>query len=239
MSQESREPILEAVDASKSYPAPNGAGELSVLRSVSFALAPGESLAIVGPSGSGKTTLLGLCAGLDRVSSGSIRLAGVLLDQLGEDERARVRGEHTGFVFQNFQLIPTLTALENVMVPAELLGTMNAAPRRSQKALRAEAADRLASVGLAGRHDHYPSQLSGGEQQRVALARAFINRPKLLFADEPTGNLDGETAERVVSLLFELNRNAATALVLVTHNPDLAARTQRVLRLRDGAVVSG
>jgi len=186
-------------------------------------------MAVVGPSGSGKTTLLGLCAGLDRPTGGSVELAGRLLDSLDEDGRARVRNSSVGFVFQNFQLIPTLTALENVLVPLELRGERGCGPQG--RAL-------LARVGLSDRSDHYPVQLSGGEQQRVALARAFINSPKILFCDEPTGNLDGENADSMVELIFELNRERGTTLVLVTHNDELAGRCQRVLRLRGGAVVS-
>ncbi len=226
------QPVLEVRQLTKTYR--TGDQELTVLRDVSFAVQPGATCAIVGPSGSGKTTLLGLCAGLDRASSGSVRLAGAALEDLDEDERARVRNEQTGFVFQNFQLIPTLTALENVMVPAEL--RPRTAGRGNGAALAAAAGALLARVGLAARSAHYPAQLSGGEQQRVALARAFINQPKILFADEPTGNLDAETSARVVELLFELNAQAGTALVLVTHNPDLAALTGRTIRLRDGAM---
>ena len=225
-------PVLEVRRLTKTYR--SGDRELTVLREVSFSLAAGATCAIVGPSGSGKTTLLGLCAGLDRASSGSVVLAGIALDGLDEDARARVRNEHTGFVFQNFQLVPTLTALENVMVPAELRA---GSTRRASTALAAEATDLLRQVGLESRRGHYPTQLSGGEQQRVALARAFINRPRLLFADEPTGNLDAETSARVVELLLGLNAQAGTALVLVTHNPELAARTGRTIRLRDGAMV--
>ena len=236
-------PVLDVRQLTKTYR--SGDRELTVLKAVSFTLAPGATCAIVGPSGSGKTTLLGLCAGLDRATSGSVVLAGVALDDLDEDDRARVRNEHTGFVFQNFQLVSTLTALENVMVPAELRagnggGRHNdggTVPRRSSAELAAEATDLLQQVGLADRRGHYPAQLSGGEQQRVALARAFINRPRLLFADEPTGNLDAETSERVVQLLLDLNAQSGTALVLVTHNPELAARTGRTIRLRDGAMV--
>ena len=205
------------------------AGPLEVLRETSFELGAGASLAIVGPSGSGKTTLLGLCAGLDRATAGSVELAGKRLDALDEDARARVRNESVGFVFQNFQLIPTLTALENVLVPLELRGERRCEPR---------GAALLARVGLAERADHYPVQLSGGEQQRVALARAFINRPKILFCDEPTGNLDGDNADSMVELIFGLNRERGTTLVLVTHNAELAARCQRILRLRNGTVVS-
>jgi putative ABC transport system ATP-binding protein len=205
------------------------AGPLTVLHEASFELEAGATLAIVGPSGSGKTTLLGLCAGLDRATSGSVELAGERLDPLGEDALARVRNANVGFVFQNFQLIPTLTALENVLVPLEL---------RGERGGEAEARALLGRVGLAGRADHYPVQLSGGEQQRVALARAFANRPKILFCDEPTGNLDGDTAGSMVELIFGLNRERSTTLVLVTHNVELAGRCQRVLRLKNGAVVS-
>ena len=204
-------------------------GALTVLRDVSFALNAGDTCAIVGPSGSGKTTLLGLCAGLDQPGSGKVILAGRELGSLSEDQRAQVRNESVGFVFQNFQLIPTLTALENVLVPLELRG--GAVEER-------EATDLLARVGLGDRLDHYPQQLSGGEQQRVALARAFINRPRILFCDEPTGNLDGDTAHAMVELIFGLNRERGTTLVLVTHDLELARRTQRIIRLRSGAVIS-
>jgi putative ABC transport system ATP-binding protein len=205
------------------------AGPLTVLHEASFDLEAGASIAIVGPSGSGKTTLLGLCAGLDRATGGSVELAGERLDSLDEDARARVRNESVGFVFQNFQLIPTLTALENVLVPLELRGEAGCEPQG--RAL-------LERVGLGPRADHYPVQLSGGEQQRVALARAFINGPKILFCDEPTGNLDGDTAESMVELIFGLNRERGTTLVLVTHNFELAGRCQRILRLKGGSVTS-
>ncbi len=229
-------PVLEVQQLTKTYR--SGDRELTVLKGVTFSLATGATCAIVGPSGSGKTTLLGLCAGLDRATSGSVRLAGVALDTLDEDARARLRNEHTGFVFQNFQLVPTLTALENVMVPAELRGGYTGGPgRRVASELRTEATELLRQVGLEDRKGHYPTQLSGGEQQRVALARAFINRPALLFADEPTGNLDEETSDRVVELLLGLNAKSGTALVLVTHNAELAAKTGRTIRLRDGAMV--
>jgi putative ABC transport system ATP-binding protein len=204
--------------------------QLTVLKEVNFSLAAGASLAIVGPSGSGKTTLLGLCAGLDRPSEGSVELAGQSIGELSEDERALVRNAHVGFVFQNFQLIPTLTALENVLVPLELRGQGGAAAEEEARAL-------LARVGLGERYDHYPVQLSGGEQQRVALARAFLNRPKILFCDEPTGNLDGDTAHAMVDLIFGLNLERQTTLVLVTHDLDLASRCRRILRLKGGAVV--
>ena len=204
-------------------------GPLTVLNEVSFSLSAGASLAIVGPSGSGKTTLLGLCAGLDRPSGGTVALAGVEIGGLDEDARARVRNEHVGFVFQNFQLIPTLTALENVLVPLEL---------RGERGKETEARELLARVGLGEREDHFPIQLSGGEQQRVALARAFINRPKILFCDEPTGNLDGTTAQAMVELIFGLNRERGTTLVLVTHDPELARKCGRIIRLKGGAVIS-
>ncbi len=205
------------------------AGVLTVLHEVSFTVEAGDTCAIVGPSGSGKTTLLGLCAGLDQPRSGTVTLAGRELGALTEDQRAQVRNESVGFVFQNFQLIPTLTALENVLVPLELRGV---------KVDEREAKELLARVGLGDRLDHYPQQLSGGEQQRVALARAFINRPRILFCDEPTGNLDGDTAHAMVELIFGLNRERGTTLVLVTHDLELARRTQRIIRLRNGAVLS-
>ena len=200
-------------------------------KEVSFALRAGASLAIVGPSGSGKTTLLGLCAGLDQPTSGTVELAGNSIGALSEDARALVRNGHVGFVFQNFQLIPTLTALENTLVPVELRGQGGAAAEADARAL-------LARVGLGERFDHYPVQLSGGEQQRVALARAFMNWPKILFCDEPTGNLDGDTAHAMVELIFGLNHEKGTTLVLVTHDLDLAKRCGRIIRLKGGAVVS-
>jgi len=190
---------------------------------------PGSTLSIVGPSGSGKTTLLGLCAGLDRPSSGSVELNSIRLETLNEDERAQVRNQHVGFIFQNFQLLSTLTALENVMVPLEL---------RGQRHVKPIAMDLLEKVGLAERAHHYPVQLSGGEQQRVSLARAFCNRPSILFADEPTGNLDAENSEKIENLLFDLNKEAGTTLILVTHNAELAARTGRIVRLKGGRIVS-
>ncbi len=233
---ETQSPVLEVQRLTKTYR--SGERDLTVLKEVSFSLEAGATCAIVGPSGSGKTTLLGLCAGLDRATSGTVRLAGTALETLDEDARARLRNEHTGFVFQNFQLVPTLSALENVMVPAELRGGYgDGAAKRSHATLTAEATELLREVGLEARRGHYPAQLSGGEQQRVALARAFINRPRLLFADEPTGNLDAETSERVVELLLNLNAQAGTALVLVTHNLELAARTGRTIKLRDGVMV--
>ncbi|CAN5651184.1 ABC transporter ATP-binding protein [soil metagenome] len=219
-------PILDVQRLTKTYR--TGAGELTVLKEISFSLPHGSTCAILGPSGSGKTTLLGLCAGLDRPTSGSVLLNGDPLADMDEDERARVRNEHVGFVFQNFQLIPTLTALENVMVPMELRGDRTA---------RALGLELLQRVGLGDRVDHHPTQLSGGEQQRVALARAFINRPKILFADEPTGNLDSETSSGIIDIMMELNRSAGTALVLVTHDPDVAKLTQRTIRRRSGEAV--
>lgn len=205
-----------------------GEGALTVLHGVNFDLAAGQSLAIVGPSGSGKTTLLGLCAGLDTPAAGSVELLGQRLEDLDEDGRAAFRGEHVGFVFQNFQLIPTLTALENVMVPLEL---------RGERDVRDKAGKLLEEVGLGQRTGHYPIQLSGGEQQRVALARAFINDPHILFADEPTGNLDGSNGTHVTDLLFNLNRSKGTTLVLITHDMELARHCDRVLKLRDGTVI--
>lgn len=207
----------------------SGDRTLRVLNDVSFSIVNGSTCAIVGPSGSGKTTLLGLCAGLDEPSSGSVILNGIRLSELSEDERAEVRNQFVGFVFQTFQLIPTLTALENVMVPLELRGGTQVRPR---------AIEWLTRVGLEDRLHHYPAQLSGGEQQRVALARAFVNNPTILFADEPTGNLDGDTSERVARLLFELNEAAGTTLILVTHDIELAQRTHRIIRLKSGAIIS-
>jgi putative ABC transport system ATP-binding protein len=222
----SNHPAIEISGLSKTYP--SGESELTVLTEIDFSLSAGESLAIVGPSGSGKTTLLGLCAGLDLPTTGSIRLLGEALEDLDEDARARFRGKQIGFVFQNFQLIPTLTALENVSVPIDLLGGRDG---------EAKAKRLLAKVGLAARMDHYPIQLSGGEQQRVALARAFINEPKILFADEPTGNLDGNNGGTIEELLFNLNHELGTTLVLVTHDSRLAAKCDRMLSLRDGRIV--
>ncbi|MBI1840895.1 MAG: ABC transporter ATP-binding protein [Verrucomicrobia bacterium] len=216
-------PLLEVDRLTKTYAGAHGT--LTVLSEVSFSLAAGETCSIVGPSGSGKTTLLGLCAGLDRPSSGDVRVDGDSLGSLDEEALARFRSERVGFIFQSFQLLPMLTALENVMVPLELRGAPNP---------RGPAEDLLRTVGLADRQDHYPAQLSGGEQQRVAIARAFVNKPRVLFADEPTGNLDQETAQRVVDMLFELNASSQTALVLVTHNLELAAKAHQVIRLRGG-----
>jgi putative ABC transport system ATP-binding protein len=221
------ETILNIFNLSKTY---QSAGRsLTVLDNINFVIAAGSTNAIVGPSGSGKTTLLGLCAGLDRSSTGKVELNNINLGDLNEDQRALVRNQYVGFIFQNFQLLPTLTALENVMVPLEL---------RGEKNIKSRAAELLDKVGLADRGHHYPAQLSGGEQQRVSIARAFSNRPKLLFADEPTGNLDAETSEKVVKLLFDLNKEAGTTLILVTHDLDLAARTQRILRIKGGRLIA-
>ncbi len=205
---------------------------LTVLRHINLTIEPNGFVAVVGPSGSGKTTLLGLLAGLDRPTQGTVRLDGRDLSRLSEDQRAAFRAERVGFVFQTFQLMPTLTALENVLVPLEL----KPGGRRHDDEERAR--ELLARVGLAERLHHYPSQLSGGEQQRVGLARAFANRPKILFADEPTGSLDAETGRGVIDLLVALNRETETTLVLVTHDPELAARARRIVRLAAGAIVS-
>lgn len=219
-------PILEIRDLRKTY---RGAGhELTVLHGVNLSLEEGDTMAIIGPSGSGKTTLLGLCAGLDDATSGSVRLGGQAMEELNQDARAALRNRLVGFVFQSFQLIPTLTALENVLVPLELQG-LNGREREAQEI--------LAQVGLEKRLDHYPLQLSGGEQQRVALARAFIHRPRILFADEPTGNLDAETSGPIVDMLLRLNREAGTSLVLVTHDPGLAAKARRVVRMAGGTII--
>jgi len=222
-----KSPILEITNLRKTYA--SAGRELTVLRDVNLSLLPGDTCALIGPSGSGKTTLLGLCAGLDDATSGSVRLGGQALETLDQDARAALRNRLVGFVFQNFQLIPTLTAIENVLVPLEL---------RGETGRQKEAADILSQVGLAERLHHYPIQLSGGEQQRVALARAFIHRPQILFADEPTGNLDAETSGPIVEMLFNLNREAGTALVLVTHDPGLAARARRVIKMRGGAIIA-
>ncbi|MFT5640962.1 MAG: putative ABC transport system ATP-binding protein [Cyclobacteriaceae bacterium] len=206
----------------------NGSKEVKVLDNINFSVEEGDSLSIVGASGSGKTTLLGLCAGLDKPSYGNVKLRNTLLNKLSEDELAQLRNQLVGFIFQNFQLIPTLTALENVMVPLEL---------RGEKNIKKVSAELLGRVGLADRLDHYPTQLSGGEQQRVAIARAFSNRPKILFADEPTGNLDEETSASIEKLLFEINKEQGTTLILVTHDSELAAKTNHILRLKGGKVI--
>lgn len=223
---DSQSPVLSAEKVKKIYN--SGGHELTVLHEASFEIGKGSTAAILGPSGSGKTTLLGLCAGLDAPSSGRVTLCGHALSEMNEEERSAVRNKHVGFVFQSFHLLPTLTALENVMVPMELRGNGRSAAKRAMEL--------LAEVGLAERATHYPVQLSGGEQQRVALARAFINEPDVLFADEPTGNLDGDNRHHVADLLFQLNEQKGTTLILVTHDLELAARTQRVLRIKDGAV---
>src|SRR6187549_3097778 len=218
--------VLQAENLTKIYRSADK--ELTVLDNVSFSVEQGSSIAIIGPSGSGKTTLLGLCAGLDTATSGTISLMNFKLNAIDEDDRAYVRNQFVGFVFQNFQLLSTLTALENVMVPLELRGERNVGPKA--KVL-------LDRVGLSGRLNHYPSQLSGGEQQRVAIARAFMTDPKILFADEPTGNLDEENAKHITELLFGMNKEKKTTLVLVTHNLELAQQTQRILRMKGGRLV--
>jgi putative ABC transport system ATP-binding protein len=219
--------ILQVKDVSKTY---ESAGHtLTVLDHINFSVEAGSTISIVGPSGSGKTTLLGLCAGLDRASAGSVELNHIKLESLTEDKRALVRNQYVGFIFQNFQLLPTLTALENVMVPLELRGI---------KHIRNQAMELLDKVGLAERSHHYPVQLSGGEQQRVSLARAFSNKPRILFADEPTGNLDAENSEKIESLLFDLNKEAGTTLVVVTHNLELAAKTGRIIKMKGGKLIS-
>ena len=219
--------ILDVHKLTKSYY--NGQKKLTVLDEISFSLERGDTFSIVGPSGSGKTTLLGLCAGLDIPTTGRVSLEGQELFSLTEDERAAVRNNYVGFIFQSFQLIPTLTAIENVMVPLELNGDKGAHRR---------ATELLERVGLIDRKNHYPTQLSGGEQQRISLARAFSNNPSILFADEPTGNLDEETSEKVVKMIFDLNRENGTTLVLVTHDMELARRTNRIMRLKGGKVVA-
>ncbi|MFM7065987.1 MAG: ABC transporter ATP-binding protein [Gammaproteobacteria bacterium] len=219
--------VLEAIGLTQEVSSPEG--KLTILDDVNLRLAAGETVAIVGASGAGKSTLLGLLAGLDTPTRGSVQLAGEPLSALDEDGRAAVRAARVGFVFQSFHLVPALTALENVMLPLELRGDRGA---------RAAAAEALARVGLAPRASHYPRQLSGGEQQRVALARAFVTRPQVLFADEPTGNLDAATGQKVVDLLFELNRAAGTTLVLVTHDRALAARCGRIIELAAGRLLA-
>lgn len=217
--------ILSLQHVTKTYQ--SGSRKLTVLDQVTFSIQAGEAIAIVGPSGSGKTTLLGLCAGLDSSSSGSVVLNGEALEGLNEDQRAAIRSRDVGFIFQNFQLLPTLTALENVMVPLELKKRTNA---------KEKAMELLAKVGLKDRATHYPTQLSGGEQQRVSIARAFANAPKILFADEPTGNLDTETGEMIENLIFDLNKEQGTTLVLVTHDLELAVKTQRIIHIKGGKI---
>jgi putative ABC transport system ATP-binding protein len=218
--------ILQAENLTKLYRSADKT--LTVLDRVSFNVTEGDTLSVIGPSGSGKTTLLGLCAGLDTASTGSVSIMGYKLNSLDEDDRAHIRNQYVGFVFQNFQLLSTLTALENVMVPMEL---------RGERHVSAKAKELLQRVGLADRVHHYPTQLSGGEQQRVAIARAFITDPRILFADEPTGNLDEENAKHITELLFSMNREKGTTLVLVTHNIELAYRTQRILKMKGGRIV--
>ena len=223
--------VLEAQHISKIVASPEGSSEgpLTILADVSFSVHAGESLAIVGASGAGKSTLLALLAGLDSPSTGRVLLAGNDLTALDEDGRAAVRGRHVGFVFQSFHLVPALTAVENVMLPLELIGRVDA---------RSAAAQVLEQVGLGARMAHYPKQLSGGEQQRVAIARAFVTRPAVLFADEPTGNLDTATGQKITDLLFELNRSTGSTLILVTHDRTLAARCNRILELDAGHTVT-
>lgn len=218
--------MLAARELTKEYQ--SGTSRLAVLKDVSFDIPQGAFVAIVGPSGSGKTTLLGLLAGLDLPTRGTVQLDGADLTRMDEDTRAKLRGQKVGFIFQSFQLIPTLTAAENVQVPLELRGDAGATER---------AMELLARVGLDDRMGHFPNQLSGGEQQRVAIARAFANQPRVLFADEPTGNLDGATGDRIVALLDELNRESGATVVIVTHDLELAEHAQRIIRLSDGVVV--
>jgi putative ABC transport system ATP-binding protein len=220
--------VLEAKNVSKTVASPDGA--LTILADVSVTVRTGETLAIVGASGAGKSTLLALLAGLDTPSTGRVLIAGIDLTELDEDGRAAIRGKHVGFVFQSFHLIPSLTAIENVMLPLELGGRRDA---------RQAAAAALEQVGLTPRVAHYPKQLSGGEQQRVAIARAFVTHPAVLFADEPTGNLDTATGQRITDLLFDLNRSSQSTLVLVTHDRSLAKRCSRVLELDAGHTVNG
>lgn len=219
--------ILEVTNLTQQFR--SGDKELTVLDHVDFSIEEGTTCSIVGPSGSGKTTLLGLCAGLDRPTHGQVNLNGIHLNTLTEDERAAVRNKYVGFVFQTFQLVPTLTAVENVMVPLELRG-------ESAKNVRTYATELLNDVGLGDRLNHYPTQLSGGEQQRVAIARAFINEPKILFADEPTGNLDAETSEIIEELIFDLNKANKTTLIVVTHDLELARKSQRIIQLKSGKI---
>lgn len=220
--------ILEVNNIFKVYKGVNK--DLTVLDDINFSIDKGETVSIVGPSGSGKTTLLGLCAGLDTPTSGTITLAGEAMSSMTENEKAELRNRRIGFIFQNFQLLPTLTALENVMIPLELQGRAKGAVDKAKSLLK--------RVGLEGRFNHYPSQLSGGEQQRVSLARAFSNDPEILFADEPTGNLDAETGAIVEQLLFDLNTEQNTTLIIVTHDMELANKTNRIIRLKGGKIVN-
>ncbi len=220
--------ILQLDKVQKIYPGVHGL--LTILDDIDVSIEQGEIVSIVGPSGSGKTTLLGLCAGLDHPTSGRINLAGSDITHMTENEKAMLRNQAVGFIFQNFQLLPTLTALENVMIPLELQG-------KSKEAYQ-NASQLLTQVGLGERMDHYPSQLSGGEQQRVSIARAFSNEPRILFADEPTGNLDDDTGSKVEELLFTLNKEKGTTLVIVTHDMLLAEKTDRIIKLKGGKVFS-
>lgn len=219
--------VLSIQDLQKSFDTSHG--KISILEQINFSIRRSEVVSIVGPSGSGKTTLLGLCAGLDNPTSGRISLMAMDLMDKTEDQKAQIRNQHVGFVFQNFQLIPTLTALENVMVPLEL---------RGDKTAKSEALKRIREVGLLDRQDHYPTQLSGGEQQRIAIARAFVTTPSILFADEPTGNLDDETGAAIENLLFRLNQEHGTTLIMVTHDVELAKKTERIIRLKSGKIAS-
>jgi putative ABC transport system ATP-binding protein len=219
--------ILTVEHLSKEFK--TGDDVVHVLSDVSFSVEQGSTCAIVGPSGSGKTTLIAICAGLERPSGGSVVFDGVALQAAGEEELSRIRNQSIGFIFQSFQLLPSLTALENVMVPAEIAG---------EKLVRGRALELLGRVGLSSRLYHYPAQLSGGEQQRVAIARAFMNQPKILFADEPTGNLDAETAAGIVKLIFDLNETSGTTLILVTHDAELTEQASRVISLRAGRLAS-
>ncbi len=221
--------VLEIRDLQKTFK--SGDSSLTVLKNINFNVEKGISCAIVGPSGSGKTTLLGLCAGLDKPTSGEVVISGSIINDLNEEQLAALRNQRIGFVFQSFQLIPTLTAVENVMVPVELRGMEYKKAYERAKFL-------LGEVGLSSRINHYPTQLSGGEQQRVAIARAFINDPEILFADEPTGNLDTETGEQIENILFELNKKQGTTLIIVTHDPELAQKCDRIIRLKSGEVES-
>jgi len=222
-----KKPMLSVEHLNKLFK--SGDNSVTILHDISFAIEEGSACAIVGPSGSGKTTLIAICAGLERPTGGSVLLNGTAMHSASEDELSRVRNQFVGFVFQSFQLLPSLTALENVMVPAEI---------RGEKHARSRAQDLLRQVGLAARTHHYPIQLSGGEQQRVAIARAFMNHPRILFADEPTGNLDSDTAREIVRLIFQLNAQAGTTLVLVTHDRELTEQANRVISLKGGRVLS-
>jgi putative ABC transport system ATP-binding protein len=221
------EPVLKAAQITKQVSSPEGT--LTIVADVDLSIAPAETVAIIGASGAGKSTLLALLAGLDEPTSGRVWLDGKELTALDEDGRAAVRANHVGFVFQSFHLVPSLTAIENVMLPLELAGKRNA---------REAAAEVLAQVNLSARREHYPRQLSGGEQQRVAIARAFVTQPAVLFADEPTGNLDAATGDRIIELLFDLNQAAQTTLVVVTHDPAIARRCGRTIRIEAGRIVA-